>query len=74
MDRYRWVKRVSQDHRLELLDRATSRNIAVIISVGRTWYWMRNTTPLLHGVSTAQGTTRTLGQAKSKIPDGLPQN
>jgi len=71
MKRYTWRKPNSAD-RLELVDEVTKHSIAEIVSVGRSWQWRRNTSPLLHGAPPAEGTATKLAEAKLRVLEGLP--
>jgi hypothetical protein len=70
--RYYWQKRFDKPDLFELIDVASSRQIATVQNLARRWHWQRFTCLLLHGAPPAEGTSRRLGDAKKAIADGLP--
>jgi hypothetical protein len=72
--RYRWRKPSDLPDRVELFDTATNHRVGLITAAGRTWTWNRSTSVLLNGAPPADGTARSLTQAKVRVLDGLPDN
>jgi hypothetical protein len=71
--RYYWTKLEGLPPRVELIDSVSAHAVAVIFQIARRWHWKRNTTVLLHGAASAEGTAVSLGEAKRQAIEGLAE-